>query len=215
MGFEWLWRFAGRAAGPRDGQGLSLEAIAPDAALMALPGAPSPAGTLQGPAPDVSAVQGARGEAMRRQREAGLRVLSAKLLGAHLANRHQISYPLALDFRTLSEEDRDLLLDAATLASVSGGEGEAVLEGAAARLARQGADEAMLERLRLRSADPPALNAIVARARRLDRAAHVYAASLLAAGSRSAPGRLYLSFLAARLGLSGEVVGSINRRYRD
>ncbi len=195
MGFEWLWRFAGRAAGPRDGQGLALDTILPD---MTGAGAPLPVA-----------------RPMRRQREATLKVLSAKLLGAHLANRHQISYPLTIDFRTLPEEDRAFLIEVAGAAALAGGGGEAALDGAGERLQRRGADEAALAGLRKASAQTLSVNAIVERAHASDRAAHAYAVSLLALGTRQAAGQLYLTYLAARLGLSQEVVGSVNRRYRD
>ncbi|WP_062112729.1 DUF533 domain-containing protein [Aureimonas sp. AU40] len=197
MAFGWLWRFAGRAAGPRDGQGLALETILPDTALA----------TLAEPLP--------LPQSMRRQRAETLKVLSAKLLGAHLANRHQISYPLTIDFRTLAGAERDCLVDVAAAAAMAGGGGEAALAAAEARLARRGADAAVLERFRASAAEPLSVNALVIRAQASDRAAHAYAVSLLAAGSRQAAGQLYLTYLAARLGLSQEVVGSVNRRYRD
>jgi hypothetical protein len=195
MAFDWLWRFAGRAAGPRDGQGLALDTILPETAVAAQ--------ALPVPQP------------MRRQREATLRVLSAKLLGAHLANRHQISYPLVIDFRTMPEPERAFLVGVAAAAALAGGGDAEALPAAEARLARRGADAGVLERLRAAAAAPPSVNAIVAQAQANDRAAHVYAVSLLAAGSRQATGQLYLTYLAARLGLSQEVVGSVNRRYRD
>ena len=71
MGMDWLWRFAGRSVGPRDGQGLALETLDLPGVSQPTPSAPT--------------------AIMRRQRDATLKVLSAKLLGAHLANRHQIS----------------------------------------------------------------------------------------------------------------------------
>ncbi len=197
MGFEWLWRFAGRAAGPRDGQGLALDMILPGASM------------------DAAGAASSTTRPMRRQREATLKVLSSKLLGAHLANRHQISYPLTIDFRSLPEDDRAFLLEVAGAAALAGGGGEPALEAATERLRRHGADEASIQRLREAAAAPPSVNAIVARALAGDRAAHAYAVSLLAVGTRQAAGQLYLTYLAARLGLSQEVVGSINRRYRD
>jgi hypothetical protein len=195
MAFDWLWRFAGRAAGPRDGQGLALDTILPETAVAAQ--------ALPVPQP------------MRRQREATLRVLSAKLLGAHLANRHQISYPLVIDFRTMPEPERAFLVGVAAAAALAGGGDAEALPAAEGRLARRGADAGVLERLHAAAAAPPSVNAIVAQAQANDRAAHAYAVSLLAAGSRQATGQLYLTYLAARLGLSQEVVGSVNRRYRD
>lgn len=196
MGMDWLWRFAGRAAGPRDGQGLALETLDLTAAVPPVAEAPS--------------------AIMRRQRDAALKVLSAKVLGAHLANRHQISYPLTIDFRSMAEEERNFLLDAAAAAALSGGENETALAAACERLSRRGADEAGLSRLRTTVAGaPPSVNAIVEWAQGMDRAAHAYAVSLIAAGSRAPAAQLYLTYLAARLGLSQEVVGSVNRRYRD
>ena len=194
MGLDWLWRFAGRAAGPRDGQGLALETLDLPSGLPPTPMAPT--------------------AIMRRQRDATLKVLSAKLLGAHLANRHQISYPLTIDFRSMQEEERSFLLDVAAAAALSRGE-EGALSGASERLSRRGADEAALAHLRASAAaGGPSVNAVVERAKALNRAPHAYAVSLIAAGTRSAAGQLYLTYLAARLGLSQEVVGSVNRRYR-
>ncbi len=158
MGMDWLWRFAGRAAGPRDGQGLALETLDLTAAVPPVAEAPS--------------------AIMRRQRDAALKVLSAKVLGAHLANRHQISYPLTIDFRSMAEDERNFLLDAAAAAALSGGENETALAAACERLSRRGADEAALSRLRTKVAGaPPSVNAIVERARGMDRAAHAYAVS--------------------------------------
>ncbi len=43
---------------------------------------------------------------------------------------------------------------------------------------------------------------------------YAYAASLLALNQRNIVNRLYLDYLAARLGIPGDVVASLNRRYR-
>ncbi len=64
------------------------------------------------------------------------------------------------------------------------------------------------------AAPPVSIGALADAARRLDKAAHVYAVSLLVVGQRSAVAQAYLTYLAARLGLTANVVGSLNRRFR-
>lgn len=193
---EWLWRFAGRAAGPRDGQADALVAAALEGSALA------------GAGPAVPAVPAVRG---REHIEAAL---AAKVLGAHLANRRQISYPLVLNFASVSPLEGAFLMDAAGAAASSEGEPDARrLEEAAGRLARLGAGEGLLARFRRSAAEPLPMAALAARAAEYDKAAHAYAASLVAIGSRSAVGRLYLAYLAARLGLGAEAVGSLNRRF--
>lgn len=194
MSFEWLWRFAGRQAGPRDGQGLNLEALD-------LPsGDPAPP---QGPA------------ALRRD---GVEAtLALKILSAHLANFRQVSFPLTLDFRSLSAEERALAVEAAALAleaDESGWSDAARRERAAETLMRLGAGADDVEPLRRSQAPGATVGAMVEAAHRLDKAAHAYAVSLLVLGRRSAVAQAYLTYLAARLGLTTNVVGSLNRRFR-
>jgi uncharacterized membrane protein YebE (DUF533 family) len=196
LSFEWLWRLAGRQAGPRDGQGLNLEA-------MDLPGIEPVGGTIALPA------------GSRRDEIEGS--LALKVLSAHLANFRQVSFPLTLDFRSFSNEEAALVMDAAALAleADDGGWADAGRrEKAAETLARLGASPEQRATLLAPSMPVGSVGSMVETARRLDKAAHAYAVSLVVLGHRSAVAQAYLTYLAARLGLTSNVVGSLNRRFR-
>jgi hypothetical protein len=200
MSFEWLWRFGARAPGPRDGAALNLDALVPDVERL---GAGEP-----------SAVA-AEGGRRRRRRDSVEAELSAKLLGAHLANRHQISYPLTLDFRSLATAQADCLVDVVSATLAADGESPpARTARAEERLRRIGADDAMIDRLREGRGAATPLAELVDRARAQDIAAHAYAVALLTAETRSPVSSLFLAYLAARLGLTQQVIGSLNRRFR-
>lgn len=194
MSVEWLWRLAGRQAGPRDGQGLNLEALD----LPAMDAAPAPA-------------------TVSTRRDSVEATLALKVLSAHLANFRQVSFPLTLDFRSFSAGEAALVVDAAALAveADEGGWADAARrERARETLARLGATPSHLAPLGDEAAPPVSIGALADAARRLDKAAHVYAVSLLVVGQRSAVAQAYLTYLAARLGLTANVVGSLNRRFR-
>lgn len=61
-------------------------------------------------------------------------------------------------------------------------------------------------------AKPADLDALLAKVQSPDLAAQVYAASVLVTGNDDSSERAYLGLLAARLGLSGEMVDAINRQ---
>jgi hypothetical protein len=194
LSVEWLWRLAGRQAGPRDGQGLNLEALD----LPAMDAAPAPA-------------------PVSTRRDSVEATLALKVLSAHLANFRQVSFPLTLDFRSFSAGEAALVVDAAALAleADEGGWADAARrERARETLARLGATPSHLAPLGDEAAPPVSIGALADAARRLDKAAHVYAVSLLVVGQRSAVAQAYLTYLAARLGLTANVVGSLNRRFR-
>ncbi|MBB3936886.1 DUF533 domain-containing protein [Aureimonas phyllosphaerae] len=194
MSVEWLWRLAGRQAGPRDGQGLNLEAL--DLPAMDGAAAPTPTST---------------------RRDGVEATLALKVLSAHLANFRQVSFPLTLDFRSFSAEEAALAVDAAALAleADEGGWADATRrERARETLTRLGASPSHLAPLEHDTAAPVSIGALADTARRLDKAAHAYAVSLLVIGQRSAVAQAYLTYLAARLGLTANVVGSLNRRFR-
>ncbi|WP_279480472.1 DUF533 domain-containing protein [Aureimonas sp. SK2] len=194
MSFEWLWRFAGRQAGPRDGQGLNLGEL--DVAV----GAPVP---RPAPAP--------------LRRDSVEATIALKILSAHLANFRQVSFPLTLDFRSMSPEEAVLAVDAAASAleaDETGWADEARRERAVETLMRLGAEADIVAPLRRPDAPVTSVGALSAAAHRLDKAAHAYAVSLLVLGQRSGVAQAYLTYLAARLGLTANVVGSLNRRFR-
>jgi len=200
MSFEWLWRFGARAPGPRDGAALNLDALMPDVESLAT-GEPRPAEIEAG--------------VRKRRRDSVEAEVSAKLLGAHLANRHQISYPLTLDFRSLASEQAACLVDVASATLAADGESPpARTARAEERLRRVGADDAMIERLREGRGAAMPFAELVGKVRTQDIAAHAYAVALLTAEARSPVSSLFLAYLAARLGLTQQVIGSLNRRFR-
>jgi len=200
MSFEWLWRFGAQAPGPRDGAALNLEALVPEAAGARLS--------------DTSVAQ-ARHEQRRRRRDSIEAEVSAKLLGAHLANRHQISYPLTLDFRSLSSDQTACLVDVVSAAIAADGEpSPARVDRAVERLHRIGADDAAIERLQAGRGAATPLGELVRQVHAQDKAAHAYAVAILTADARSPVSALFLAYLAARLGLTPQVIGSLNRRFR-
>jgi uncharacterized membrane protein YebE (DUF533 family) len=60
---------------------------------------------------------------------------------------------------------------------------------------------------------PPPLSRLLHEVQQADAAAYAYVVAL-AAGGRDLASRLFLDYLAARLGLPASVVRSANRRYR-
>lgn len=193
-----LWRLGGRS-GPRDGQAQELVAVALE----------TTAGQIAGQE-DVETAES------RRSRETLLHTsLSSKILGAHLDNRHQTSYPLTIDFRSLNQNDGDLLLDAMSASILADGRSDnARIANAMARLKALGGKEREAARLAGVIASPRPLSTILPAILSANIAAHAYAISLIALPHPSGTARLYLNYLAARLALSQEVTASLNRRYR-
>lgn len=195
MGVEWIWRWIGSVPVSGDGGRIGPELEEAIAATDAL--ARSDPGERQERHDPVAAV------------------LATKLLGAHLANRHQISFPLTLDFRSLTDDEAALMMDVAGCAILADGQANpATLRQGEERLARLGASGSQLARLKRAVDDPRPFEEIVARVRAADRAPYAYAVSSLTAGSRATVGHLYLNYLAARLGLTAATVAGINRRFR-
>ena len=144
-----------------------------------------------------------------------LESLSQKVLHAWLQNRHQTLYPLTMTFRNLAPEHVELLVQAMAAAMLADGTPEPREADQAGRaLASAGAGER--ERVVLENAleNPIALSTLLRQIQDANLGVHAYAASVVAVNQRSLANRLYLEYLAARLAIPGEVVSSLNRRYR-
>lgn len=209
---DWLQRLFGRMR-DRDGQAEALEpvALAADAAAAT-------------PAPAQHRRLAARPEAIL------LESLAGKVLHGWLGNRQQTLFPLALNLRNLDAPQRGLLAEAVAAAALAGGgveprDGTGVerrdqaaeqrRDRAAQSLARLGAGAAETERLAAALNQPRPVPELLAELQAAGLGSHAYAASLLAVDQREAADRAWLGYLAARFALPAEVVGSLNRRYRQ
>jgi hypothetical protein len=145
-----------------------------------------------------------------------LDVLGQKVLLAWLRNRYQLLFPIALDLRRLDRPQTELLVHAMVAAAQADDAFEAqeqerirgVLE-----LMDPGGDQRAL--LDAALAQPKPLNELLREVRDVRAAALVYAASLMAVDRRKPVNRYYLRYLAARLQLSEEMVGSLEQRFRS
>ena len=143
-------------------------------------------------------------------------VLSEKVLLAWLRNRHQLLFPVAVDLHRLDRAQAELFLHAMLAAaeadgSLEGSERERI-EGALSLVHLKDEERRLLDSA---LATPQPLNAVLRAVRDVQTAALVYAASLMAVDQRKPVNRLYLRYLAARLQLSEELVGSLEQRFRS
>lgn len=148
--------------------------------------------------------------------EQGLQaVVAAKLLEGWLANRQQTLVPHTLNLGVLPPEQADLLIAVMAVAARADGQ----VDGGEARwmplvLQRLGAGDSLALRLEEALATPLPLGTLLARIQDGGLAAHAYAAAFLAIERRSRANRAFLDYLGARMGLSPDVVGSLERSYR-
>ena len=189
-GFDLLGRFLSSVR-DRDGRAASLEALAEG---------PTPAGP---PPPDEP----------ERTLEAAV---ATKLLGGWLANRQQTLTPHTLNFRALAPEQGALLVAVMAAAALADGRAEpSRMRHLPMALRRAGAGEGEEWELSRALEEPRPLPPLLADLQEEGLAAHAYAAALMAADRRSRASRAFLAYLAARLGLSAEVAGDLERRYRS
>jgi len=143
-------------------------------------------------------------------------VLAEKILLAWLRNRYQLLFPFALDLRRLDEQQAELLVHAMIAAAQADGSFDGKerrrIEGILDLVDSNDEERAFLETLVSRSKP---LNEILKEVHDTQTGALVYAASLMAVDQRKPVNRYYLRYLAARLQLSEELVGSLEQRYRS
>ena len=142
-------------------------------------------------------------------------VLGEKVLLAWLRNRHQLLFPFTLNLRRLEPAQIELLIHAMIAAAQADG----VLDGkererivGALRLVDPSEEGTRLDRA---LASPKSLNEVLEQVRDIQTGALVYAASLMAVDQRKPANRHYLKYLAARLQLSEELVGSLEQRFHS
>ncbi len=141
--------------------------------------------------------------------------VATKLLGGWLSNRNQTLVPHTLNFAALQPDQASLLV--AVMAAAAQADGE--VSATEARqiplaLERLGAGGGMARQLEAALDVPQPLGALLAQVQAAGLTTHAYAAALLAVERRSRSDRAFLNYLSARLGLSPDVAGSLERRYR-
>ena len=145
-----------------------------------------------------------------------LEILGEKVLLSWLRNRHQLLFPVAFDLHRLDRAQAELLIHAMIAASEADGALESKeqerIEGALALVDAAEDEEGFLKAA---MANPRPLTQVLREVRDVQTGALVYAASLMAVDQRKPVNRLYLRYLAARLQLSEELVGSLEQRFRS
>ena len=141
--------------------------------------------------------------------------IATKVLEGWLANRQQTLLPHTLNFRALPPAEGALLV--ALMAAAAQADGR--VDDSEARqlpqaIARVGGVEAELSVLSRALQEPQPLALLLERVQEAGLATHAYAAALLAINRRGRANRAFLDYLAARLSLSREVAGSLERRYQ-
>lgn len=144
-----------------------------------------------------------------------LNVLGQKVLLAWLRNRYQLLFPIALDLRRLDQPQAELVVHAMVAAAQADDAFEPQererIQGVLDRMDSIGDHRALLEAA---LAQPKPLNELLREVRDVQAGALVYAASLMAVDRRKPVNRYYLKYLAARLQLSEELVGSLEQRFQ-
>ena len=141
-------------------------------------------------------------------------VLAEKVLLAWLRNRYQLLFPFAFDLHRLHADEAELLVHAMVAAARADGAFDEKerkrIEGVMGRVGpgEEAALAAALDR-------PKPLHELLGRVHDVQTGARVYAVSLMAVDQRKTVNRLYLRYLAARLQLSEELVGSLEQRFRS
>lgn len=196
---DWFRGRNNAETGPRDGEAPVLE-------QMALSEREGPVST----ALETPKALGPR----ELQKDILLRTLSEKVLNVHLANRYQTSYPLVLNFGAHAPDEAALLVEVAASALLADPRSAPHAEAVRSRLLEAHASEDLLAAFEQARLQPRALSSILPEIIARGLASHAYAVSLIAIGRPAATGRHHLAYLAARLGLGEEIVGSLRRRYQ-
>lgn len=143
-------------------------------------------------------------------------LLAEKILLSWLRNRYQLLFPFTFDLKRLDQEQTKIVVSAMLAAAEADGTFERKertrIEQALKSL---GITNDIQGRLNEILVEPPPLNTVLAQITDIHAAALVYAASLIAVDQRKPVNRLYLRYLAARLQLPEELVGSLDQRFRS
>ncbi len=162
-------------------------------------------------------VVGRRGRGLDRAETVLHDQVAQKILGYWLQNRHQVLFPLTVNFRSIEPAQRALLARWMAVALLAGHLAAGDHDRLAARewLASVGADTDTLGMFALALDETPPLHAVLHAVQATPGlAAYAYVVALIALGQRELTSQFFLEYLAARLALPSNVVRSANRRYR-
>ena len=158
---------------------------------------------------------GRRDRRLRLPQEILDRSLSSKVLDGWLQNRHQVLVPLTFRLGRLDADDVALLMRFTAVAVLNASRAdEGARRGVERWLGEIGARPEAVAAFRAALDAPEALNRLLDAVRDRDLAAYAYAAAIVASDTRELAGRLFASFIAARLALPADAVRSVDRRYR-
>lgn len=165
---------------------------------------------------DLAADPGRRGDRrLKLPQEILDRSLSGKVLDGWLQNRHQVLVPLTLRLGRLDAGDVALVMRFTAVAVLNATDAGPPARRFAERwLAEIGAVSEGLAPFHAALDDPPPLSQALAALRERDLAPFAYAAAVAVVDTREPVGRLFASFVAARLALPADAVRSIDRRAR-
>lgn len=184
----------------RDGQAAALEPA------LAVP----PAAEV-----DLALDPGRRDRRLKLPQEILDRSLSGKVLDGWLQNRHQVLVPMTLRLGRLDADDVSLVMRFTAVAVLNATDaGPSARRFAERWLAEIGAVSEGLAPFHAALDDPPPLSRMLAALRERDLAPFAYAAAVASVDTREPVGRLFASFVAARLALPADAVRSIDRRAR-
>ncbi len=139
--------------------------------------------------------------------------LAQKLLHGWMQNRHQTLFPLVLNFRNLSADEKTLIIEAMAVA-LQAGESAGLAAGRAETwLLSVGGDAQDVAALAQSRTAPCRIGEVAAALRAAGLAAQAYAAAVGTLSRRLTVNRRFHDYLAARLGLADEVARGMNRRY--
>ncbi len=138
--------------------------------------------------------------------------LAQKVLFGWMQNRHQTLYPLVLNLRNMSANERQMIVGAIALA-LQAGEHDPADERAEAWLRSVGGDADDVAALAEAQRVPNLIDVFVSSVRSAGQGPQAYAAAVGALSRRSLVNRRFHDYLAARLGIADEVARSMNRRY--
>lgn len=159
----------------------------------------------------------------RRDRQADLGsavladALATKVLHGWLQNRHQTLVPLTLNFRVLTPEQRQAIIDGLATLLLAGrprADASAAAPGLRHWLAGLGAEpEALTAFDRALVATPP-IDGVFERAAALDLAVYLYVAAITASDPKFPASLILADVVQARFDLPNAVIRSATRRYR-
>lgn len=141
--------------------------------------------------------------------------LSGKILGSWIQNRHQTLYPLAMNFRNVPAGHVALLLDLVAVSLLATGPADlARMDRIYTWMKGVGGGDVHAVQLAYAIDHAPALHVLIAQLHEARLGPSGFAVALAALDQREAVNRLFLEYLAERLGLPSDMARSLSQRFR-